>query len=446
MRSQCSQFKAIRRAFSKYVAAFFIAIIRYLVTTFAIGMYATASADIIIENARLFDATGTTLQENVSLRLSGRQIAEIGAMEMSHDDATVIDATGMTVMPGLIDAHVHSTVLLHDGQLTIPDNEAAMQVHLSGVVSEHLSNYLDEGFTSIVDPGGFWPHIIRLRDLIAAGEIRGPRMFVSGGIFTAPGGHPAAWICETETGDFCRTALNAEADDIDSARALVRRYADGGNGVDLVNIAYDGVIAPPKLRPEVVHAIIDEAHEQGIRAVAHVYDVRDIPDVVSWGIDGLVHPPSVVDDPEGKFLAAIGARQLPLSITFGATEYAILKNGEETLSEEDLSDYRTRRNNVITALDLGALPVYGSDSVEHPSLVRQMVVGSLVSSGLSNAEVLQAATRNAARLLGRGDLGTLQEGNIADILIVRGNPLGNLADLSNVAVVIKDGAIMHDRR
>ena len=101
---------------------------------------------------------------------------------------------------------------------------------------------------------------------------------------------------------------------------------------------------------------------------------------------------------------------------------------------------------MITALDLGALPVYGSDSVEHPSLVRQMVVGSLVSSGLSNAEVLQAATRNAARLIGRGDLGTLQEGNIADILVVRGNPLGNLADLSNVAVVIKDGAIMHDRR
>ena len=186
---------------------------------------------------------------------------------------------------------------------------------------------------------------------------------------------------------------------------------------------------------------------ESIRAVAHVLDVRDVADVVDWGIDGFVHPPAVVEDTGGEYLAAIGERRLPLSITFGTNEYDILQRGEEKVSEEELADYRSTRNNVITALELGALPVYGSDAIEeHPSLAREMVLGSLLSSGLSHAEVLQAATRNPALLLGREDLGTIREGNVADILMVHGNPLENLNDLSNVAIVIKDGEIVLDRR
>ena len=420
---------------------------RLFLTTLFVVFSTVAWADIVIENARIFDGTGTTTQENLSLRLSGGRIVEISGAAIAHGEATVIDAGGMTVLPGLIDAHVHSTVLLRDGELTVPDDEDAMETHIATTVSEHLSNYLDEGFTSIVDPGGYWPYVVHLRDRVASGEIRGPRMFVAGGIFTAPGGHPASWVCENESNDFCRNAINAEAGDVDSARERVRRYADDGDGVDFVKITYDGLIAPPKLEPAVVEAIIDEAHLQRIRALAHVLDVRDVADVVNWGIDGFVHPPAVMEDTAGEFLSAIGERQLPLSITFGTFEYDILRRGEENVSEEELADYHITRNNVIAALELGALPVYGSDAIEeHPSLAREMVLGALVSSGLSPAEVLQAATRNPARLLGRENLGTIREGNVADILIVRGNPLENLDDLSNVAIVIKDGEIVHDRR
>ena len=410
-----------------------------------------ALADLVVVNARLFDGTGSGVRNDVSVSVSDNRIAEIGPEVFVDAAVNLIDADGMTVLPGLIDAHLHTTVRSVNGPLTPPEvheNEAELLAAIEGIVSQNLSDYLDAGFTSVMDTGGYWPYVVNLRDRVASGEFRAPRMFVSGGVVTAPQGQPASWLCAGAITDFCRQTINAEAADVESARALVRLYADEGRGVDQVKITYDGVIAPPKLSPDVVRAVINEAHRQGIRAVAHALDARDVSDLIAWGIDGFVHPPFVNDNPEGHYFDAFQGRSIPLTITFGLAEHHRTRQAAAgNPSPVNLARLRTQRQNVSAALELGALPVFGSDVIsDHPELVKRIVFEALASLELSNAEVLLAATRNAAMLIGRDDLGTLEPGNLADMIIVEGDPLEDLDTLSRVVMVIRDGIVVADNR
>ena len=342
-------------------------------------------------------------------------------------------------MPGLIDGHVHVFFDFVPNGIEYPKNQEELDAYIETRMQEKFDDLLNHGITGIMSPGDWWPTIVNVRDRVAAGEIQGPRMFVSGGIFTAPGAHPAEGICSGS--DFCADNVAVEVDSAESAREWVRKYAE--SGVDLLKITY---IEPneepmgPKLAPEIVEAIIDEAHQQGIRALVHAWDAADVNELVEWGIDGFVHPFGITLDEDGSLVGSAGEKGLAVSSTFASA--TLFSDGSPDPEAE------ITLSNVRTAMDHGSPLVFGSDMPGIPAeTVLNAVLNAMSNMGLSNAEVLEASTRDTAQiLLAQADLGTIEPGNLADIIIIDGDPLADLNDLFKVEVVIKDGQVMVDKR
>lgn len=414
------------------------------------------SADLAITNARLFDAVDGSVRDGATIVVDGNRISEITTGAVDADQ--VIDAAGKFVMPGMADGHSHQFFEVVFGaaglSVNFPESEEEVEPYIQGPMTARWENHLEVGITSMMSPGDFWPYIVDVRERLASGELRGPRLVVSGGIFTAPGGHPAGGlICNHQP--FCAEHVSVQVDDTKSARAWVRRYAE--SGVDYLKITYDGIIAKPKLKPEVVEAIIDEAHKVGIRALVHPLDAADMPDLIDWGIDGFVHPPGITRDRDGSLVALEGVRGLPISVTMAPTGFQLSKQGlappdpaelpdRESGAFDDPLNYFLIRQNVVDMVAAGAVPVFASDMVGMAGdVTRDAVIWQLSDLGLSNAEVLMAATRDTLQvLMGQAELGTIEPGQLADILVIDGDPLADLDDLANVSLVIQDGNIVID--
>jgi len=415
------------------------------------------ATDLAITNARLFDAVDGKVRENATILIDGTRITEIteGAAEADR----VIDAAGRFVMPGMADGHSHQFFDITFGAngMTVhfPKSDAEAEDYITGRMAEKWEDHLQNGFTSLMSPGDFWPHIVDARDRQVSGDLRGPRLFVSGGIFTAPDGHPAEGvICGGEP--FCAEHVSVQVDDEDSAREWVRTYAE--SGVDQLKITYDGIIAPAKLKPDVIAAIIDEAHKQGIRALAHPLNAVDVPDLVTWQIDGFVHPPGLTRDRDDALLRGASEQGLPVSVTMAQRGYPLAQQGLTAPDPSELPDAETPdfgdpmnyfliRQNVVDMLEMGAVPVFGSDMVGAPAAnIRDAVIWQLSDLGLSNAEVLIASTRDVLQvLMGQEDLGTIAPGQLADILIIDGDPLANLDDLAKAEIVVQNGQVVVEK-
>ena len=437
----------------------------------ALGLFALACTgvlaanDLTLTNALLFDGAGDSARPVSSVVIRGGRIASVNA-EAGETAAAgdVVDLGGAFLMPGLVDTHVHLSFDFRGTSMYFPKSDAEYAEYVDTRMREKLGDLLDHGFTTIMSPGDFWPQIIDVRERQRRGELRGPRVLVSGGIFTAPDGHPAVGICSgnmicaaiapvadvlaavglCEGREYCAQHVAVEVDDAEAARARVREYAEGG--ADQLKITYvepDG----PKLAPEVVRAIIDEAHRNGLRALVHAMDARDVNDLVEWGVDGFVHPPSITADQNGDLLGSAGRKGLAVAATLGTLEVMAEAYGGEP-GEEDVREYNLTRDNVKSMMAFGAKPVLGSDlpgfSAED---VLRATFGALENLGLTNAGALRAATRDAAQaLLALDDVGTIEAGNVADLIVLRGNPLMDLAAVRDVSMVIQHGAIVVDRR
>ncbi len=394
----------------------------------AAGGQQLGAQDLRIINARLFDGTGRGVIDNAVIDVKGERIHAVtqgaqGASAAAGGGGTVIDARGRTVLPGLVDTHAHLFFDFVGGRPSMPANEAELAEYVASRMPEKLGDYLDNGFTSLMSPGDFWPYITDVSRSVEEGRIRGPRLFVAGGLITAPGAHPASTICAGRP--FCAETVAGQVADEQAARSLVRDYA--ASGVHLINIAYLDEGAAPKLSPELMAVVIDEAHAHGLRALAHVGNAADLPAVVAMGLDGLVHPPAGARDGSGQLMEAAGRKRLPVTVTRESRGVG--------------------RHNVRSLLAQGGVPVFGVDT---PGAVASRLLDhglrDLVRAGLSNAEVLQAATRNAGLMLGRGDLGVITPGSLADLIIVDGDPLRDLSALANVEFVIKGGVVVASGR
>nr|ABX10640.1 secreted imidazolonepropionase [uncultured planctomycete 3FN] len=384
-----------------------------------------AESTLVIENARVIVGNGE-VKRGVRVVIKGDRIASVGK-QAAPAGAKTIDARGMTLMPGLIDAHVHLLVRVSS------TGQKATRQFLKDKLPKKLSNFLSSGVTTIkstADPIGL---ILPVRKQLRAGELKGPRLLVVGPAFTSTGGHPAVSICRSNP--WCREQVCAEVDDRASAIKAVRSLVD--RKVDALKIVYDGNRSGrTKLPLNVMKAIIDEGHRHKLRVTVHTGTQQDALDAISAGADGLEH---------GVFLGRIAGDDVGDLMKKRGTFYVPTLTVWRTFSRS--GNFPRAQANLQGLHRQGVKIAVGTDtfgSIEPGvSTIRELEL--MVEAGLSPSDALQAATQSAAEHLGRAkDLGTVEPGKIADLILVDGDPLKDISALHSVKIVVQSGRVVHE--
>lgn len=391
----------------------------------------TAPDPLAVVNGALWD--GNQLISDGVVILRGNRIEAAGpAAEIDIPaEATVLDARGGTILPGLIDGHVH--------------NAAEPEVR---------RKFLEAGVTSVCDTGAGAVQMRQYQNL--QDNMPAARAYYAGPFLTAPGGYPA------DTDDSARLEIETP----EEARQAVQQLAAAGAAY--IKVALDdgrGDEPLPVLSTEVLQAISAEAHRLGLTVRAHVLDVRYLDAALDAGVDAIEHipapeltrqvfelwmqrdlplplPRAYLDE-----LQRLAGRQIPLTPTIEVLERrtcnAVARSEKERTAcvrvyIEALRQYRL----------MGGVIALGSDygSAGMPAGLPWREMEFLQQAGWSNAEILTAATANAARTCGRAsEIGLLQPGYLADLLIVDGNPLDDLTALQRVQTVILAGQAILDK-
>ena len=367
-------------------------------------------------------------------------------------DITVIDCSGKTILPGLFDAHIHLGGASTFGYIYIED-------------TRKLSAFLYSGVTSVFDLGAVPDLIFSAREEEKRDKHLSPRIFAVGPVFTSPKGHG------TEYGVPMSITPTTEKEAREAVRKLIK------DKPDQIKIIYEkGSERFTSLSYELMEVIIDEAHKNNLPVVTHIITFEHARDALKAGTDGLAH--MVTDQEVSKeFLDEMkqrGVYCIPTLAVFESLSGGMLANTEDQntplisqgVSREILADLDKKRempgiNEILKAWkktlhfakinakkmsDFGIKLAVGTDAGNPavffgPSVHREMEL--MVEAGIPPAEVIKAATANAAEILGKGDkLGTISRGKLADILVVEGNPLENIRNTQNIFIVIKNGKIL----
>jgi imidazolonepropionase-like amidohydrolase len=400
-----------------------------------------AETDLTISGAHLLNADSDT----TTIHISGGLICALDSEPAQPKAGITIDAHGLTVLPGLIDSHVH---LFPIGSSTGIDSDAALEKFIQSELPKRLHEYLEHGVTTIVSVGDAWPAISELRGQISAGKIISPRLLITGPILTAPGGYPATTICKDSP--WCRSHLTVELRNEDHARQTVHELAD--SGVDAIKLVYDDARAK-KLEANLVRVITTEAHELGLPVIAHATNVADALEVTELGADVLAHLPAG-GSVDKTFANQLQQRGVIVISTAGV--YAPVKGPDNTQRTVFGLSYGPPFNhlyaqgiaNTRTLLNQKVLLAFGSGTAMFTpaqSLNGERI--ALAKVPLAPSQLLDAMTINAAQAIGRGtDLGSIEVGKHADLVIVNARPdPGNILS-ADIVLVIKNGQIVIDRR
>ena len=286
---------------------------------FALGLLSVAAAQqpaqLVIANVRVF--TGARVIDRATITVADGKILSIAATPPARATVT-IDGTGKTALPGLIDAHVHMLAGI---------TEADTRTFIDGALKERLQAFLRHGVTTVKSASDPTDLILGIRQDLRDGTLAGPRLLVVGPSFTARGGHPASTICRGDA--WCRANRAAEVDSEEQARREVRRLAQ--SGVDAIKVVYSSgepefKSSFPKLRLEIVKAIVEEARSLGLPVTAHVTEESMALEVLAAGVSGVEHGPNAPLDsdalaralksPERSLvptLATLAARTTPVA-------------------------------------------------------------------------------------------------------------------------------------
>ncbi|HEV2296931.1 MAG TPA: amidohydrolase family protein [Candidatus Acidoferrales bacterium] len=388
--------------------------------------------------------TGKILPDQIVLFDDGK-ITAVGAAASTllPSGVRAIDLPQETCLPGLIDVHVH---LLDDPTdngyegLGISDPRAT----IIGVRNARIT--LRAGFTTVrnVNAPGFAD--VALRDGINAGDVEGPRMLVSGPALTISGGHA--------DNDLLPFSYHATSEGVCdgpwSCRQKVRENLK--YGVDLIKVMASGGVLDnggspgiPQFSLEELQAIVIEAHKLGLRVVAHAHGTQSIKDAVRAGVDSVEHA-SLIDD-EGLALAKEHGTYLVYDIY--NDDYIVsqgLKAGMlPKMIEKEKEVGLRQRESFRRAVLAGEKIAFGTDAGVYPHGDNSKQFSKMVEWGMKPIEAIQAATINAADLLGWADkVGELAAGHCADLIGVDGDPTTDVRVLENVKFVMKGGAVIRN--
>jgi enamidase len=403
-----------------------------------------------LTNGRLIDGSGREPVEKISIIIDGKRIKRVEPVSSYPDKTNVVDLRGLTVMPGLIDCHLHLGGLAVDRPGKAIGKVSFIDMAL--FFWDYFRNYahrrrlaIDNGVTTIRSAGDHYPHIIRLRDKIAAGKLLGPRIFAPGPTITAPGGHPAGTIYKGNR-YIVENAVRQIAD-VNSAREEVRRLVEGG--VDCIKAIYSDINPMdithkvPRLSLDVLEVLADEAHQHNLRLMVHTGNSKETMDAVKAEADSIEHgilpggDSTEFQDDLVKMMLEKGTYFVPtLAIAWAYKDtypdvFSSLKKAFKKLHDAGV--------NIASGTDSGTPGV-----VIGKGLHKELEL--MVEAGISPLEAIAAGTRNAANNLGKAsDLGTIEPGKLADIIAVSGDPLKDIRYTREIKLVIKDGKTLVNR-
>jgi imidazolonepropionase-like amidohydrolase len=415
-----------------------------------------AGQNLAITNARIIDGNGGVIPRGSVVIRNGR-IASMSAGNSSEPGARQIDVRGMTVMPGFIDDHRHVIAP------SFPPGDPVQWMKEEAV--PRMQEFLDGGFTTIQSCGDPPEQIVELQRRLNAGTIKGPRLFTAA--FVQLSRPPAGAAPGPPRVDPARTdpsrgpnrpKVAAGAIPDDETRTAVRQLKQAG--IDVIKTVLS--VTPGGPEEHTLTVVVDEAKKLGLPVFTHAVSVDDTLAAVRAHPAVLVHTPHIgqLTQEQARTIAGAG---IPMMSTLGVFLPAFaaenqrirarsgLDNGPrfrdlDPFPLETLSSAGQGPVNARLLWEAGITYGYGTDTTFLPkdSLAQELRALRLVFSA---QDVIKILTRNAAATIGRSkDIGTLENGKLADLVVVDGDPFANVDDLLKVKAVIKDGQIVVDKR
>lgn len=418
----------------------------------ALAARSSVAADtLVIDCGRLLDVEAATVRDNVRLTIVAgevRSLVPFDAAAASAPGVTTLDLRDHTCLPGLIDLHVHLTERPEDtADLTVYFRRTrAEQAVLSRT---HAGATLLAGFTTVRNVGAYIQGVdLALRDAIRRGDVRGPRMQVSGYYLTIPGGGGDLLVPgtpESRTPNFVRGGV---ARGVEQFRAKAERALS--NGVDVLKViasgavlAYGGVPGAPEMNRDELAAVVQVAHARGVKVAAHAHGAQSIRDAIEAGVDTIEHASLI--DAAGIVLAK--ARRVPLVMDIYNGDYIDTEGRRHGWPAEFLQntlDTTERQRVAFTQAHAAGVPIaFGTDAgvFPHGQNARQFRV--MVERGMTPLEAIRSATVIAAAAMGWGDrVGSLRPGHYGDLIAVRGDPLADIRLLEQVSAVVQGGRVV----
>lgn len=414
----------------------------------ALSTPAQAEMVLIIADA-MVDVENGTLRKDPVITVRDGRIVEVKTgpqpAAIVSSEVKVINLKGKTLVPGLIDMHVHlDSVAEIGGYNSLQYSDSFW----SAVAVKNAGEMLRAGFTTVRNVGSGHYNDVGLKQAIEEGYAVGPRIVPAAHALGATGGH----CDETYFPPSFKRKGDAVGDGPQELRQKVREQRK--YGAEVIKVCATGGVFSRNTEPgqqqlsvAELSAIVEEADQWGLRVAAHAHGAAGIKAAIKAGIDTIEHA-SLVDD-EGIKLAAARAKPVYFSMDIFNTDYTQAEGKKNGVLEDNLRKDReiaqAQRDNFRKAHRAGVKMVFGSDAGVMPHGTAAGQLRYMVQYGMTPLQAIQAATINGARALGRDrDVGAISVGRFADIVAVDGNPLQDVRVLEKVAAVVKGGVVVKD--
>jgi len=398
--------------------------------------------------ATLIDGNGGEPLLNSTVLVKDGKITAVGADLPVPDGAKVIDAKGKTLLPGFIDAHMH--FFLGDYDLCIPGvpGAAGLYEHHSLRVLKsawYAKNTLDAGFTTVRDAGDLYENTTQLKKGIDMGLVPGPRIVPSNQFLSTTGGHDDFYTSWVERTDYPNNVCDGKEEVLKAVRRQIKA------GAEWVKFFATGGISDPhdkqEFNDEEIATIVNEAHAKQKKVFAHCMWEQGTLAAVKGGIDSVEHGSRLTEEIVDEMVKR-GTWLVPtLCVLDASANLGAAYGVPEWYSKKAAWFYESNLAGLKLAREKGVKIAFGSDSgfnaQKHGMNAREFE--QYVKAGFTPMEAIVCATRNNAEMLGLLDqIGTIEEGKEADLILVNGDPLADvtiLQEVDRITLVMRSGEI-----
>jgi imidazolonepropionase-like amidohydrolase len=410
----------------------------------AVAQPPAAPPPIIVRAGHVLDVRSGLTLANQAIVIENGKIVSIGPDVGIAANAVVLDLSGKTVLPGLIDAHTHLTMNPSFGYSVL-----GISTPRQALIGAHNAKLtLEAGFTTVRNLGALDYADVALRDAINAGDVPGPRMLVSGPPLGITGGH-----CDNDLLPYEYHATEAGvADGVENVQHKTREVIK--YGADVIKICATGGVLSKGDDPnasqytlEEMKAIVADAHRLGRKVAAHAHGAQGVIWASEAGVDSVEHG-HLMNDEAISTLKKNGTYLVPtLYLIEWQRENATKANLPDFLKQKMQMVSQASEGNMKKAFQAGVKIALGTDAAVYPHGLNAHELATYVRLGMTPLQAIQAATINDAALLGLSDkIGTLEPGKYADLIAVDGNPVQDVTTLLNVKFVMKEGTVYKNEK